>query len=77
MLFRSLPCLLFPPPPRRGHQDKGFSVKQATLVVLIFGIGAAVGGLVGGLMGQRAYNRDPRLLPLFIGACQVCVPRLP
>ena len=46
-------------------------MKQATLVVLIFGIGAAIGGLIGGIMGQKAYNRNPRLLPLFIGACQV------
>jgi hypothetical protein len=53
------------------RQDKGFTVKQATLVVLIFGIGAAIGGLIGGILGQKAYNRNPRLLPLFIGACQV------
>ena len=46
-------------------------MKQATLVVLIFGIGAAIGGLIGGILGQKAYNRNPRLLPLFIGACQV------
>ena len=56
------------------RQDKGFTVKQATLVVLIFGIGAAIGGLIGGILGQKAYNRNPRLLPLFIGACQVMPP---
>ena len=53
------------------YQDKGFTVKQATFVVLIFGIGCAIGGLVGGVLGQKAYNRDPRLLPLFIGVCQI------
>jgi predicted MFS family arabinose efflux permease len=52
-------------------QDKGLTVKQATFIVLLFGIGAAVGGLVGGVSGQRVYNRDTRLLPIFIGLCQI------
>ena len=52
-------------------QDKGLSVKQATLVVLLFGIGAAVGGLIGGVCGQRVYNKDVRYLPVFIGLCQI------
>ena len=46
-------------------------MEEATLVVFVFGLGAAIGGLLGGLIGQRVYNRNPVQLPYFIGACQV------
>lgn len=49
--------------------DKGFSVPQATLLVMAIGAAAIVGGFAGGLIGQALYNRSPRLLPLFAGAC--------
>ena len=48
-------------------QEKGFSREITTLLILIFGIGATLGGFIGGLEGQRIYNKDPRKLPIFQG----------
>lgn len=44
--------------------DKGFSVPDATLLVMTVGIAAIVGGFLGGLAGQRALNQKSRNLPL-------------
>lgn len=38
-------------------QEKGLSVEHATLLVTLFGLGAAVGGIGGGFLGQVAYQR--------------------
>lgn len=44
--------------------DKGFSVPDATLLVMVIGAAAIAGGFVGGQLGQRLHNRSPRLMPL-------------
>ncbi|HNK43578.1 MAG TPA: MFS transporter [Pseudomonadota bacterium] len=44
--------------------DKGFSVPEATLLVMSVGIAAIVGGFIGGLAGQKLLNRKARNLPL-------------
>lgn len=44
--------------------DKGFSVEQATLLVMVIGGAAIAGGFIGGLIGQRAFNVAPKYLPL-------------
>jgi MFS family permease len=51
-------------------QEQGFSVPGATLLVLLFGIGAVVGGVAGGLLGSRLYKRGPSLMPLVFGLTQ-------
>jgi len=52
-------------------QEKGLTIPQATFLVLLFGLGAAVGGVVGGtVIGQRLYRASPKYLPLFCGAAQ-------
>lgn len=35
-------------------------MEQATLLVSLFGIGSAVGGVGGGLLGQIAYKKVPQ-----------------
>ena len=45
-------------------QEKGLPVEQATLLVSLFGVGSAVGGIGGGLVGQYTYKRNKRLLPV-------------
>ena len=52
-------------------QDKGLTVEQATMMISLFGIGAAVGGAIGGIFGQHMYNRRSRLLSLFMGIVQL------
>jgi predicted MFS family arabinose efflux permease len=44
--------------------DKGFTVADATLLVMAIGAAAILGGFAGGLVGQWAFNRSPRNLPL-------------
>jgi predicted MFS family arabinose efflux permease len=44
--------------------DKGFSVPDATLLVMAVGVAAIFGGFVGGLIGQKVMNRSSRNLPL-------------
>lgn len=44
--------------------DKGFSVPDATLLVMAVGAAAIAGGLLGGLIGQRLLNWQSRYLPL-------------
>jgi predicted MFS family arabinose efflux permease len=48
-------------------QQKGLEVEQATGIVLVFGIGAAVGNIVGGMWGQKLYNKRKESLPLLMG----------
>ena len=47
-------------------QEQGLSVEDATLLVLIFGIGCAVGGLVGGWAGQKTTQMRREYMPLFM-----------
>ena len=54
-------------------QEKGLPVEQATLLVSLFGIGSAVGGIGGGLVGQYTYKRSKRLLPIVMVSVCVCV----
>ncbi len=49
-------------------QEKGYSVEQATLIVMVIGAAAILGGWLGGLAGNALYNRRPAYLPLFCGA---------
>lgn len=44
--------------------DKGFSVEEATLLVMVIGGAAIMGGFIGGLIGQKAFNVQPKYLPL-------------
>lgn len=41
-------------------ENKGFTVKEATVIVTMFGLGGLLGQLLGGWAGQRLYNLDPR-----------------
>jgi len=47
-------------------QEQGLSVPQATYVVALFGLGAAIGAIYGGILGSKLYAKDRRLLPLFM-----------
>lgn len=38
------------------HTQKGLSIELATTVILLFGIGCAVGVIAGGAAGQALYN---------------------
>lgn len=44
--------------------DKGFTVADATLLVMRIGAAAIVGSFLGGLIGQRAHRVHPKYLPL-------------
>ncbi|EFN57703.1 hypothetical protein CHLNCDRAFT_142913 [Chlorella variabilis] len=52
-------------------QDKGLTVQQATLVLLVLGIGGGVGVVGGGCLGQWLYNRQKWSMPAFIGTCTI------
>eukprot|EP00538_Stauroneis_constricta_P006473 CAMPEP_0119551606 /NCGR_PEP_ID=MMETSP1352-20130426/4811_1 /TAXON_ID=265584 /ORGANISM="Stauroneis constricta, Strain CCMP1120" /LENGTH=743 /DNA_ID=CAMNT_0007597691 /DNA_START=81 /DNA_END=2312 /DNA_ORIENTATION=- len=49
-------------------QEKGFSVPDATFMVMLFGIGCAVGGVLGGYLGQVFMGINRSYLPLFMAA---------
>ena len=53
-------------------QEKGFSVPDATFMVMLFGIGSAIGGIGGGYIGQilQQYNRS--YVPLFMAVATFC-----
>lgn len=48
-------------------REMGFSASQATTIFLIFGAGNIVGMLIGGWLGQKLYNKSPRLVPVASG----------
>ncbi|PSC76649.1 MFS family transporter: sugar [Micractinium conductrix] len=52
-------------------QNKGMSVQGATLVLLVLGIGGAIGVVGGGIVGQWLYNRRKWAMSVFIGTCTV------
>ena len=49
-------------------QERGFSVPDATFIVLVFGVGCAVGGILGGYLGAWIQSIRRSLLPLFMAA---------
>ena len=49
-------------------QERGFSVADATFMVVCFGIGCAFGGVLGGIVGQRIYDWRRSWLPLYMAA---------
>jgi MFS family permease len=52
-------------------QEQGFSIGHATFFVMLFGIGAAVGGVVGGsVVGNMLYKKGPQYVPMVCGAIQ-------
>lgn len=48
-------------------KDRGLSVQQATLVLLVLGIGGGIGVVVGGWLGQALYNKRKWSMGCFIG----------
>jgi hypothetical protein len=44
------------PPPDYLHLSKGFSVEVSTTIILLFGVGCAMGVVAGGTAGQALYN---------------------
>jgi len=49
-------------------QEQGMSVPDATMLVLWFGIGCALGGIFGGYLGQLTMSMSTSYLPLFMAA---------
>ncbi|KAG7341697.1 actin family protein [Nitzschia inconspicua] len=49
-------------------QEKGFSVPEATFMVMLFGVGCAIGGIAGGYIGQLFMVRNRSFLPLYMAA---------
>jgi len=49
-------------------QEKGFTVEEATFLVMLFGVGCAIGGVTGGYLGQLFMKGDRSFLPLYMGA---------
>jgi MFS family permease len=49
-------------------QEKGFSVPEATFMVMLFGVGCAFGGITGGYLGQLFMKRNRSYLPLYMAA---------
>lgn len=47
-------------------QEKGFSVPDATFMVLLFGVGSAIGGIAGGYIGQLCVKRDKTHVAYFM-----------
>ncbi|VEU33658.1 unnamed protein product [Pseudo-nitzschia multistriata] len=47
-------------------QEKGFSVQEATFLVMLFGVGCAIGGLTGGYLGQLFMRGNRSNLPLYM-----------
>lgn len=52
-------------------QDAGLSVQQATVLVVVFGVGGSVGSVIGGMIGQKIYNRNKVYLPIFMGVMTI------
>ena len=49
-------------------QEKGFSVPEATVLVMLFGIGCGVGGVLGGYFGGLLMSHNRSYLPLYMAA---------
>mmetsp|Transcript_42297 Transcript_42297/g.101845 ORF Transcript_42297/g.101845 Transcript_42297/m.101845 type:complete len:1086 (-) Transcript_42297:44-3301(-) len=49
-------------------QEKGFSVPEATFIIMLFGVGCAIGGIAGGYFGQLCIKRNRSFLPLYMAA---------
>jgi predicted MFS family arabinose efflux permease len=49
-------------------QEKGFSVPDATFMVMLFGIGCAIGVICGGYIGEVGMRCNRSYLPLFMAA---------
>lgn len=49
-------------------QEKGFSVQEATFMVMLFGVGCAIGGIAGGYFGQLFMTRNRSYLPIYMAA---------
>lgn len=49
-------------------QEKGFSVEQATFLVMLFGVGCAIGGITGGYLGQFFMKGNRSHLPMYMAA---------
>eukprot|EP00536_Pseudo-nitzschia_multiseries_P001057 jgi/Psemu1/180065/e_gw1.13.204.1 len=49
-------------------QEQGFTVEQATFLVMLFGVGCAMGGITGGYLGQLFMKGNRSLLPLYMAA---------
>jgi translation initiation factor 4G len=49
-------------------QEKGFSVEEATYLVMIFGVGCAFGGIIGGYLGQLFVRLNRSFIPLYMSA---------
>ncbi len=47
--------------------DAKLSMQQATSLIAVFGVGAALGGVFGGLLGARMYSINRATLPAFMG----------
>ncbi|KAL3935031.1 MAG: hypothetical protein SGBAC_009367 [Bacillariaceae sp.] len=47
-------------------QEKGFSVPDATMLVMLFGVGCAIGGIAGGYIGQVCLRYNRKFLPWFM-----------
>jgi MFS family permease len=48
-------------------EHKEMSIAHATGILTLFSVGGLLGQLFGGYLGQRLYNRDPRLQTLLMG----------
>jgi MFS family permease len=51
--------------------DAHFDMRQATTLIAVFGLGAAVGGVFGGVLGQKIYVVSRGLLPVTMGVTMV------
>ena len=47
-------------------QERGFSVPDATFLILVFAAGSAIGGILGGYIGQVLHSINRSYLPLFM-----------
>eukprot|EP00535_Pseudo-nitzschia_heimii_P007271 CAMPEP_0197178478 /NCGR_PEP_ID=MMETSP1423-20130617/3742_1 /TAXON_ID=476441 /ORGANISM="Pseudo-nitzschia heimii, Strain UNC1101" /LENGTH=891 /DNA_ID=CAMNT_0042628227 /DNA_START=237 /DNA_END=2912 /DNA_ORIENTATION=- len=47
-------------------QEKGFSVEEATYLVMLFGVGCALGGIIGGYLGQIFSKGNRSNIPLYM-----------
>jgi translation initiation factor 4G len=47
-------------------QEKGFSVPEATVMVMLFGVGCGIGGVLGGYIGGILMSQNRSYLPLYM-----------